>query len=240
MVVQWLSLLLLAATALGDAAGADTLVKDVIDASQAQKNKSTAISAVISDVVKQSPQATLQNGDGDISTTDACEADIDALCADVPPGEGRLATCIMTRLRDENRGNVSGRKVAQDCRTELRKYYADRAKNINLNLGLAVACKGDVTEQCSHEGDKGEGAILACLRRNRSSLSKSCQVKVLKSMVSAAEDFRADPQLAKKCSDDAERLCADVPSGQGRVQGCLVRSFVYPGCKVCDSRSCVQ
>eukprot|EP00892_Ulva_mutabilis_P008395 jgi/Ulvmu1/5928/UM026_0050.1 len=221
MVLRWVFLLLLLAVALGNVSDDEKLVSDVIDASQAQKEKTRLDRTVVSDVVKEAPGAPLQNGDGDIATTGACESDVDALCADVPPGEGRLATCIATRMRDENRGNVSGRKVAQPCREELRQYYADRAKNINLNLGLAVACKQDVSKLCKDQGDKGEGAILACLRRNRSKLSKSCQVKVLKAMVSAAMDFRADPQLARKCSDDAKRVCEDVPYGQGRVQGCL-------------------
>lgn len=230
MVVKWLCLLLLAGTVLGAASDDGKLVKDVIDASQAQKKKSAATSAVDSDVVKEAPGATLQNGNGDISTTGTCEADIDALCAGVPPGEGRLATCITTRLRNEDRGNVSGRKVAQACRMELRNFYADRSKNINLNLGLAMACKEDVGTLCSNQGDRGEGAVLACLRRYRSKLSKSCYLKVLKAMVSAAVDFRADPQLARKCSDDAERLCPDVPYGQGRKQGCLVRLLHPCGC----------
>lgn len=223
MVVKWVCLFLLAGTAFGDNSDEDKLAKDVIEASKAQKNKSATIKPVVSSVVVEAPGATLQNGDGDISTTGTCEADIDALCSDVPPGESRLATCITTRLRNENRGNVSGRKVAQACRLELQHFYADRAKNINLNLGLAMACKEDVRTLCSNQGDKGEGAVLACLRRNRSKVSKSCHVKVIKAMVSAAVDFRADPQLARQCSDDAERLCPDVPYGQGRKQACLVR-----------------
>lgn len=227
MVLQLLSLLLVAATALGDANSDEKLGKDIINASKAQKNKTEVISPVISDVVKEAPEATLQNGDGDIATTGACEGDIDALCTDTPPGEGRLATCIATRMRNENRGNVSGRKVSQACKEELQQFYTDRAKNVNLNLGLAAACKEDVSKFCEGQGDKGEGAVLACLRRNRSNLSNACQVRVLKAMVSAAMDFRADPQLAKKCSDDAKRECADVPYGQGRIQGCLVSSILF-------------
>lgn len=224
MVLRWLCLLLLPAAALGNVSDDEKLVKAVVDASHAQKNKSEVTNPVVSEIVKEAPGATLQNGDGDIATTGACESDIDALCAGVPPGEGRLATCIATRMRDENRGNVSGRTVALPCREELRQYYANRAKNINLNLGLAAACKQDVSKMCNDLKDGGEGAVLACLRQKRSKLSKPCQSKVLKAMVSAAMDFRADPQLAQKCSDDANRLCEDVPYGQGRVQGCLVRS----------------
>ncbi len=46
----------------------------------------------------------------------------------------------------------------------------------------------------------------------------------------AAEDFRADAQLHEACKEDADKLCKGVPTGGGRVQGCLVRETVSYHC----------
>lgn len=37
-----------------------------------------------------------------------CEADIDELCEDVEPGEGRLAECLLKQMREEAKGNIQG------------------------------------------------------------------------------------------------------------------------------------
>ena len=42
-----------------------------------------------------------------------------------------------------------------------------------------------------------------------------------------AEDYRADAQLHKYCLADAKKLCSDVTPGGGRVQACLVGTFLF-------------
>ena len=43
-----------------------------------------------------------------------CAGDIDAFCADVDAGEGRLAACLSERLRQEGLGNEVGEKGGDD------------------------------------------------------------------------------------------------------------------------------
>jgi golgi apparatus protein 1 len=173
--------------------------------------------------VKEAPPAELLNGDGDVSTTGACEADIDALCVGLPPGEGRLASCLTKRMKDEANGNVVGRKVTRKCKEEVADYFFDRSKNINKNLQLASACTADISKLCTDlPKNPEEGAVFACLRKRRKKLSPSCSISLVKAMIAAAQDFRADPAVAKACSVYADKLCSDVPKGRGRVQACLV------------------
>lgn len=40
--------------------------------------------------------------------------------------------------------------------------------------------------------------------------------------VQAALDYKADAELTAFCNMDADRICADVTPGDGRVQQCLV------------------
>jgi hypothetical protein len=39
----------------------------------------------------------------------------------------------------------------------------------------------------------------------------------------AALDYRADVSLYEACQEDANKQCADVEAGGGRIQACLVR-----------------
>lgn len=176
---------------------------------------------VVSKIVPNAPPAELANGDGDISVLGACEADVESLCLKVPPGEARLAECLTTRMKNEDNGNVTGRKVSRACRKEVFAFYEDRSKNINKNLQLATACKGDVKKFCQ-DAKQEDGGITACLRSHQKKLSPTCQMQILKSMMGGAFNLRTDAQLSKACSSDADRLCSDVPQGKGRIQSCLV------------------
>jgi golgi apparatus protein 1 len=201
----------------------DDLAKKVLAAGELQQYGKIA-EKVVASLVKQAPAAELANGDGDISTTGACAADRDALCLNVPPGEGRLAKCIRTRIKNEEKGNVSGRRVTEKCKREVAEFYEDRGRNVNKNLQLASACKSDVEAVCTDlPSPAPPGAVLACLRKNMKTLKVKCKLQVVKAKIAAANDYKADATLATACKDDAERVCAEVPDGEGRVQACLVR-----------------
>jgi hypothetical protein len=207
--------------------GTDELAKKVLVAAKLQQVRKPS-APVVSDLVKEAPPAELANGDADISTTGACAADRDALCPPnvVPPGEGRLAKCIRTRIKNEERGNVTGRRVTKKCKLEVEAFYADRGTNVNKNLQLASSCKSDITKLCSklskQVADK-PGAVLSCLRSNKKKLQAKCKLQVTKAQIAAAYDYNADSSLAAECKADAQRICSEVAPGDGRVQACLVR-----------------
>lgn len=200
------------------------LASAVVKAAKSDFSGIPSTETVVSKIVPNAPPAELANGDGDLSVVGACEADVEALCLKVPPGEGRIAACLTKRMKNEHNGNVIGRKVSKGCRKEVSAFYKDRSKSINKNLQLATACKGDVEKFCG-DAKKEDGAITACLRSHHKKLAPICQVHIFKSMLSGAFDLRTDVKLWKACSSDAGRLCSDVPKGNGNIQSCLVRDL---------------
>ena len=190
----------------------------------ARQKAGSAVEPVESHLVLEAPAAELANGDGDISTTGACARDTDFLCRDLPPGEGRLATCIRTHIQNEEQGNVAGRAVTDECKAEVDAFFADRATNVNKDLALASACKADISKLCKKlPTPPPEGAVLACLRAKQSQLRLGCRLQIIKAKLAAAYDYLADPGLTAACRKDVDKHCADVPSGGGRRQKCLVR-----------------
>ena len=141
----------------------------------------------------QAPSFNLTSGDGDVSTTGACRFDLSVFCPGTPPGASRLEACLSNQVEAEEAegsGGSGARVLTSECRAELHAFKLARSQNINANLPLARACKGDVTKFCAEaakanseaaEGD-GDGeadgpsgaepnragiAVVQCLKRVR-------------------------------------------------------------------------
>ncbi len=85
--------------------------------------------------------------------------------------------------------------VAQGCETEIKSY-----------------CK-DVTP--------GEGRMLACLYAHNEKITTRCEYALYDAAVVLQRAVSAISFLANECRDDLEKLCADVPPGEGRLLNCL-------------------
>jgi hypothetical protein len=81
---------------------------------------------------------------------DACEADVNTYCAEVRPGEGRLAGCLKEH-EDE---------LSSECTTAL-----NAAKE---------ACEGDIQTYCA-DVEPGGGRVADCLRKHRDQISDDCR-----------------------------------------------------------------
>jgi hypothetical protein len=66
------------------------------------------------------------SGDGDMDTTGRCASDITHFCPEVKPGEGRIVKCLNNQKADEEKGNVDGRKLADECKEEIRNFKIER------------------------------------------------------------------------------------------------------------------
>lgn len=79
--------------------------------------------------------------------------------------------------------------------------------------GNRDACKADAQKLCP--GVKpGGGAIMSCLKKNESALTKDCAAFI------EVSDTKSK-NLIKACAADAKTHCANVKQGQGRVLACL-------------------
>jgi hypothetical protein len=145
---------------------------------------------------------------GSARAQDACRADVQRLCPDIPKGGGRIQACL--------RANQD--KVSPECKTEMASIRR-KVKEVG------EACAADVEAYCA--GVKpGGGNVLRCLAANKGTLSPRCQGVVQGAQEKAAE-FR------KACDKDAKKLCKGIARGEGRVLACLEsrKADLSPACQ---------
>lgn len=107
----------------------------------------------------------------------------------------------------------------------------------------AHAQKKDIP--CVHDAQKlcpgvspGGGRVMDCLRQHQGELSAACKAVVANATPGAPRPAKgAGP---RGCQADVEKLCKDVPPGQGRVFECLKSHSdqLSPECKtMLDARA---
>ena len=141
---------------------------------------------------------------GRASAEDACLADAQRLCSDVPRGGARVYYCL--------RG--AWNQLSDGCRALL-DWAQRRAGEVALD------CQADAFAWCQGV-PAGQGRLYACLAGNRASISSECR-KALHEV-----DW-----FTKNCGADRARLCADVPMADGGAIACLVtaRERLSPQCQ---------
>ena len=86
-------------------------------------------------------------------------------------------------------------------------------------------CKADIQKFCPSV-TPGEGRILMCLQSHIDQISPACRGAMEKGKTEVKE-------AADACRDDAEKFCAGIQPGGGRLAICLNRNFesLSPACK---------
>jgi hypothetical protein len=94
----------------------------------------------------------------------ACKADVEKFCANVQPGEGRIAQCLKT-----HQGELSPacRLHGQEMKTKVKAAREE----------IYAACYDDQQKLCSGI-QPGEGRVANCLKQNQAQLSAGCQTKL--------------------------------------------------------------
>ena len=133
---------------------------------------------------------------GSARAEDACRADVERLCAGIPPGGGRIAACL----------KANEAQVSPACKAEQASVRA-KVKEVG------EACADDVRSYCA-DVTAGQGRVLRCLAQNQGNLTPACQAVVQSAREKLAE-------FKKACGADAKRFCKGIPQGQGRVLACL-------------------
>src|SRR6267378_3159321 len=87
---------------------------------------------------------------------------------------------------------------------------------VALSLAAGAAehpCKEDAERLCQGV-EPGEGRILQCLKKHEAELSPACKEK--------RDSFRERMQeIRAACEEDAQKFCAGVQPGAGRIVRCL-------------------
>jgi len=85
---------------------------------------------------------------------------------------------------------------------------------------VAQGCETEIKSYCS-DVTPGEGRMLACLYAHNDKISSRCEYAFYDAAVQLERAVAAISFLANECRDDLEKLCADVPAGEGRLLSCL-------------------
>ena len=86
-----------------------------------------------------------------------CDADVKKLCPDMPPGGGRLRTCLKEHESE----------LSPTCKAQL----ADARRATGAFMSV---CRADVTRFCK-DVPPGGGRLLGCLQAKETSLSPECR-----------------------------------------------------------------
>ena len=93
-------------------------------------------------------------------TLPACVGDIQKLCADVKPGEGRIRDCAKQYLNE----------LSQSCQVIVLKVAA-----------VGEACSSDVRKFCA-DVQPGEGRIEDCMEPHMEQMSEQCKAAMLQAL----------------------------------------------------------
>jgi hypothetical protein len=132
-----------------------------------------------------------------------CAADAQRLCKDVEPGQGRIAACLK---QHESGLSAACKERAASFREQLEQ--------------LTEACKNDA-QKLAAGVQPGGGRIVRCLQQHSDQLSPECKAEGEKMHEQVAERREAMQQVADACKADAEKFCAGVQPGGGRIAHCL-------------------
>lgn len=162
---------------------------------------------------------------GDLDIDGPCAEDISTFCSSIKPGGSHLAECIQNQIKDEEQGATEfTAQITETCKAELLSYKMKLVRNINMDKERRKACKKDAQELCQADvlaSESVPGKVITCLTEARPRLSKKCAESIYEAQLEAAQDYRLNAVLYSECQDDADRICAHVEPGEGRVHACL-------------------
>jgi Golgi apparatus protein 1 len=139
--------------------------------------------------------------------SDACRSDVERLCKDVQPGEGRLAKCMK-----DNDASVSS--ACKEHMAKLRERGQERMQ------AFQQACKGDLDQYCK-DVPHGQGRVVGCLRDHTDSLSASCKDQLAEIDKRHKQMHGRMHGIGEACKGDVGQFCQGVQPGGGRLAKCL-------------------
>lgn len=99
---------------------------------------------------------------------EVCKEQVQSVCGDVEPGEGRIKACIA-----ENQASFDPQCQEAFERRSERRQRGNRGKAKGLKKQVRAACEADVRAMCGEP--ESREALRACVSENRQSFSSECQ-----------------------------------------------------------------
>ena len=98
------------------------------------------------------------------SVAQGCKTEIEAHCANVTPGEGRVLACLYAH----------GDKLSGQCEFALYEAAVQLERAVAALTYVANECGDDLDEYCASVS-AGEGRLLKCLEENEKQVSDRCR-----------------------------------------------------------------
>jgi hypothetical protein len=116
------------------------------------------------------------------------------------------------------------------AQTKLQSKIEDRVTTAVKKI--ENACGEDLKKFCSTV-TPGEGRVLLCLEAHEDKISSKCDGALYTASRNLDRALDRVAMTADACWQDIDKLCSNVPEGEGRVAQCLVdkRASVSAGCK---------
>jgi hypothetical protein len=93
-----------------------------------------------------------------------CKTELETLCVDVTPGEGRVLACLY----------AYGDKISGKCEYALYDAAVQLERAVAALTYLANECADDLDQFCG-EVAAGQGRLLECLEKNAEKVSQRCK-----------------------------------------------------------------
>ncbi|UYV66112.1 GLG1 [Cordylochernes scorpioides] len=164
----------------------------------------------------------------DPALQEACRPVVASLCAQVPPGEGRVLACLMDRLEAP--------AMAPECRDKLLLLQYFLARDFKLDPQLYRRCHKEAVTHCHAKEewwDKPGNTdpdrspiVLPCLYHlayhpsDNVKLSRECLYEVRRVMRQRAASVDLHPEIEEPCVLDLSQLCS-ANIGRGQELQCL-------------------
>jgi len=132
-----------------------------------------------------------------------CKEDAERLCKGVEPGEGRILQCLKQHEAE----------LSAACK-QKRDSFRERMQEIR------AACEEDAKRFCAGV-QPGGGRIARCLQQHQADLSEACRGEGQKIRQEQGAHRALIRDVQQSCRADAQKFCAGVQPGQGRIAGCL-------------------
>lgn len=128
----------------------------------------------------------------------ACESQVEQLCKDVTPGEGRELECLINKRPS----------VSWGCNEEVMKFQKQAGDDIRLSTRLFVACMNDAKRYCKNV-EPGHMRMQECLEdhSDKADFSSGCKRELDAIIAQRVAEFTLDTALQEACEDDLQELC---------------------------------
>jgi hypothetical protein len=116
------------------------------------------------------------------------------------------------------------------AQTKLQSKIEDRVTTAVKKV--EAACGEDLRKFCSTV-TPGEGRVLLCLEAHEDKISSKCDVALYNASRNLDRALDHVAMTADACGSDVDKLCSNIPDGEGRVAQCLLdkRASVSAACK---------